>query len=125
MNLGLYVVDGVRRFDFESGRLAREGLDKNLQAAAETEDKVEGGLLLVRRDAFFVLDIGLHIVDRAQRLNLAGDRLTREGLDKDLHTATEMEDKVESRLLLDIVIRKGMAVLELLAGENQMLLIRA
>jgi len=46
LDLGLYVVDCVGRFDFESDRLAREGLDENLHAAAETENKVEGGLLL-------------------------------------------------------------------------------
>ena len=126
LDLGLHVVDCVRRFDFEGDRLAGESLDKNLHAAAETEDKVEGGLLLniiirkgaavlkllasenqtllVGRDAFFVLDLRLHIVDRVRRLNLEGDCLTREGLDKDLHTATETEDKVKSGLLLDIVI---------------------
>ena len=31
---------------------------------------------------------------------------------------------MEGRLLLDVVIRKGTAVLELLSGENQTLLIR-
>jgi hypothetical protein len=31
---------------------------------------------------------------------------------------------VESRLLLDVVVRKGAAVLELLAGEDEALLIR-
>ena len=61
--------------------------------------------LLVRRDAFFILDLSLHIVDRFRRLNLKGDHL-REVLDEDLHAATEKEDKVESRLLLDNVIRK-------------------
>ena len=83
----------------------------------------ENQTLLVGRDAFFVLDLRLHIVDRVRRLNLEGDCLTREGFDKDLHTATETEDKVKSRLLLDIVIRKGAPVLELLSSENQTLLI--
>jgi len=57
---------------------------------------------LVRRDAFFILDLGLPIVNRVWELKLKGDGLTHKGLDKDLHTATEMEDKMESRLL-DIV----------------------
>jgi hypothetical protein len=39
-------------------------------------------------------------------------------------TATETEDQVESRLLLDVVVGKSAAVLELLAGEDQTLLIR-
>ena len=38
LDLGLHVVDCVRRFDFEGDRLAGESLDKNLHAAAETED---------------------------------------------------------------------------------------
>ena len=70
------------------------------------------------------MDLRLHIIDRVRRLDLEGDRLTREGLDEDLHAAAETEDKVESGLLLNIVIRKGAAVLELLASEDQTLLIR-
>lgn len=34
------------------------------------------------------------------------------------------EDQVEGRLLLDVVVRKGAAVLELLAGEDETLLVR-
>ena len=36
---------------------------------------------------------------------------------------TKTEDEVQSRLLLDVVVRKGAAVLELLAGEDEALLI--
>ena len=39
-------------------------------------------------------------------------------------TTTETEDQVESRLLLDVVVGEGAAVLELLAGEDQALLVR-
>ena len=42
----------------------------------------------------------------------------------DLHAATETKDEVESGLLLDIVIGQGAAILKLLAGEDQALLIR-
>lgn len=41
-----------------------------------------------------------------------------EGLDKNLHAAAEPEEKVEGGLLLDVMIRKREAVLELLANEN-------
>jgi hypothetical protein len=41
-----------------------------------------------------------------------------------LHATTEAEDEVEGGLLLDVVIGKGAAILKLLAGENQALLIR-
>ncbi len=35
-----------------------------------------------------------------------------------LTTATETEDEVERGLLLDVVVREGAAVFELLAGED-------
>jgi len=40
-----------------------------------------------------------------------------------LSTTTQTEHEVESGLLLDVVVRKGTAVLELLAGEDQALLV--
>ncbi|KAI8807388.1 hypothetical protein BJ742DRAFT_812553 [Cladochytrium replicatum] len=39
-------------------------------------------------------------------------------------TTTETEHKVESRLLLNVVVRQGTAILELLAGEDETLLVR-
>ncbi len=51
---------------------------------------------------------------------LGGKGLKR-GLDD---TTTETEDEVESRLLLDVVVGKSAAILELLAGEDQALLVR-
>jgi hypothetical protein len=41
-----------------------------------------------------------------------------------LGSTTEAEDQVEGGLLLDVVVRKGTAVLKLLAGEDQSLLVR-
>ena len=41
-----------------------------------------------------------------------------------LTSATQTQHKVESRLFLDVVVRKGAAVLQLLAGEDQTLLVR-
>ena len=40
------------------------------------------------------------------------------------HPSTEPEDEVESALLLDVVIREGSAVLQLLSSEDEPLLIR-
>ena len=42
----------------------------------------------------------------------------------DLHTTTKAEDEMESRLLLNVVIRKSSAILKLLASEDQALLVR-
>jgi hypothetical protein len=41
-----------------------------------------------------------------------------------MHTNTESEDKVESRLLLDVVVGEGSAILKLLTSEDQSLLVR-
>jgi hypothetical protein len=54
----------------------------------------------------------------------AGARWQLTGLDEDLHAAAQAQDKVQCRLLLDIVIRQRTAILELLAGEDQALLVR-
>ena len=119
---------------------------KYLLAAAKSEDKVKGGFLLdvvvgqgatvfqlltskdktllVRRDTFLILDLGLDIVDGIRGLNLEGDGLSGESLDEDLHTTTKAEDEMKGRFLLDVVVGQGAAILKLLAGENQALLVR-
>ncbi len=51
---------------------------------------------------------------------LSGEDLER-GLDG---ATTQAENQVEGRLLLDVVVRKGSAVFELLSSEDQSLLIR-
>ena len=84
-----------------------------------SEDKT----LLVGRDTLLVLDLRLDIVDGVRRLDLKGDGLAREGLNEDLHAAAQTEHEVESGLLQDIVVREGAAILELLAGKDQALLV--
>jgi hypothetical protein len=49
----------------------------------------ENETLLIGRDAFLVLDLGLDIVDRVRRLDFKGDRFPCQSLDKDLHPTTE------------------------------------
>lgn len=54
LDLCLDIVDGVRGFDLQSNCLAGQGLYEDLHATAETENEVEGGLLLnvvVRKSA--------------------------------------------------------------------------
>ena len=62
-------------------------------------------------------------VDGIRRLHLEGDGLAREGLHEDLHPATQTEDQVEGRLLLNIVVRQCAAILKLLSSEDETLLI--
>ena len=81
-DLGLDVVNGVTGLDIERDRFASQRLHKDLHTPAQTQHQVKGGLfldvivrkrtsvfqllssedqaLLVRRDSFFVLDLGLN-----------------------------------------------------------------
>merc|ERR1712012_1447903 len=83
----------------------------------------EDETLLVGRDTLLVLDLSLDVVDGVGWLDLKSDGLSSEGLHEDLHTTAETEDEVEGGLLLDVVVGEGAAVLELLAGEDETLLI--
>jgi len=42
LDLGLDIVDSVRRLDLKGDGFAREGLDKNLHASTQTEDEMQG-----------------------------------------------------------------------------------
>jgi hypothetical protein len=48
----------------------------------------------------------------------------RQRLDEDLHAAAEAQDEMQRGFLLDIVVRQCASVLQLLASEDQPLLIR-
>jgi len=80
--------------------------------------------LLVRRDAFFILNLCLDIVYRVAGLDIQSDGLARQRLDEDLHASPQAEYQVEGGLLLDIIVRKGPPVLKLLACEDETLLVR-
>lgn len=45
----------------------------------------ENQSLLIRRNSFLVLNLGLDVVDRVRRLNVKGNSLTRQCLDENLH----------------------------------------
>merc|ERR1712203_1201899 len=80
--------------------------------------------LLVRGDALLVLDLGLHILDGVRGLDLEGNGLACEGLHEDLHTSPKTENEMKGGLLLDVVVGEGPSVFELLASEDQPLLVR-
>ena len=107
LDLGLDVLDGVGWLDIKGDGLASEGLDEDLHTTSESENEMEGGLLLdvvvressavlelltsedesllIRWDTFLVLDLGLDILDGISWLDVEGDGLSGEGLHKDLH----------------------------------------
>ena len=80
--------------------------------------------LLVGGNAFLVLDLGLDGLDGVAGLNLQCDGLASEGLDENLHSTTETEDQVEGGFLLNVVVRESAAILQLLASEDEALLVR-
>jgi len=145
LDLGLHVLDSVSWLHIEGDGLTSEGLDEDLHTTSKSEDQVKGGLLLnvvvregssilkllssedesllIWRNTLLVLDLSLDVLNGVSWLDVQGDGLAGEGLNEDLHTTSESQDQVESRLLLDIVIREGSAVLELLTSEDESLLI--
>ena len=83
----------------------------------------EDQALLVGWDALLVLNLCLDVIDRVGGLDLQRDCLASERLDEYLHTSTETENEMESRLFLNIVVRESTTVLELLPGEDKTLLV--
>merc|ERR1712223_2005600 len=145
LNLCLDILNGVRRLHLQSDGLASQGLHKDLHFPNQSQNKMEGRLLLdvvVRKsssilkllsskdqpllvwwDALLVLNLGLDILNGVRWLNLQGDGLASEGLDKDLHTTSQSEHKMKSALLLDVVVRKSSSILKLLASKDEPLLV--
>ena len=142
----LDVLDRVGRVDFKGDGLASQSLDKDLHSTTQAKNEVEGGFLLdivvtqgsaifqllasenetllVRRDAFFVLDFLLDVLDRVSGVDFKGDSLASQSLDKDLHSTTQAKNEVKGRLLLDVVVTQGSAIFQLLASKNETLLVR-
>merc|ERR1719450_1012210 len=145
LDLGLDVLDSIGWLNIESDGLSSQGLDEDLHTTSESQHKMESGLLLdvvvgegsavlelltsedesllVWWNTFLVLDLGFDIFNGVSWLNIEGDGLASESLNEDLHTTSESEDKMESGLLLDVVVAESTSVLELLSGEDESLLI--
>merc|ERR1712099_115885 len=80
--------------------------------------------LLIWGNSLLVLDLGLDIFNGVRGLHLKSDGFAGEGLHEDLHTTSQSKDQVKGGLLLDVVVREGSAILELLASKDEPLLIR-
>merc|ERR1719319_1494562 len=147
LDLGLHVLNGVIRLHVERNRFARQSFDEDLhRTAAKTQDEVQRRLLLnvvigegapilelfarenetllLGRDSFLILDLGLHVLNGVVGLHVQSDRLSRQRFDENLHrTAAQTQHQMQRRLLLDVIVRQRTAVLELFARENQALLL--
>jgi hypothetical protein len=80
-------------------------------------------MLVVGRNAFFILNLGFHVVDGVGRLNLKRNSLPGHGLDEDLHTTTKTKNEMKSGFFLDVVVWEGTAILELLSSKDKTLLV--
>merc|ERR1712088_89735 len=79
--------------------------------------------LLIWGDSLLVLDLSLDVLNGVGWFDLESDGLASQGLDEDLHTSSQSEHKMEGALLLDVVVGESSSVLQLLASEDQPLLI--
>ena len=70
-----------------------------------------------------VLDLLLDVLNGVAALHLQRDGLASQRLHKDLHATAQAQHQVQGGLLLDVVVSQGAAVLQLLAGEDQALLV--
>jgi len=145
LDLSFDVFDGVCWFDIKGDGLTSESLDEDLHTTSKSEDEMEGGLfldvvigegssilelltsedksLLIWRNTFLILNLGFDVFNGVCWLNIKSDGFTSKGLDEDLHTTSESKNKMESGLLLDVIVGEGSAVLELFTGEDESLLI--
>jgi len=69
------------------------------------------------------LNFGLDIFNCVWWLNFKGNGLASQGLDKNLHAASEPKNQMQRRLLLNVVIWQGPSIFKLFSGKNQSLLI--
>merc|ERR1711887_266458 len=145
LDLGLNILDGIAGLHLQSDGLASQGLDKDLHSTSKTKYQMESGLLLnvvvgessailkllaskdetllVWRNSFLILDLGLNVLDGVTWLNLESDGLPCQGLNEDPHSTSETKHQMKCRLLLDVVVRESSAILKLLASEDKTLLV--
>jgi len=145
LDLCFDVLDRVAGLHLQGDGLSGQRLDEDLHTAAQTKHEMQRRLflnvivaqratifqllsgedqtLLVWRDTFLVLNFRFDVLDGITRLDLERDSFARQRLDEYLHATSETQNQVERRFLLNVVIAESATVLELLAGEDETLLI--
>ena len=145
LDLGLDVIDGVAWFHLQRNGLACQRLYEDLHTTTQTEHQVKGRLLLdvvvtegasifqllagedesllIWWNTLLVLDLGLDVIDGVAWFHLQRNGLACQRLYEDLHTTTQTKHQVKGRLLLDVVVAKSTTIFQLLASEDESLLI--
>merc|ERR1712039_473596 len=108
LNLCLHILDGVIRFHIEGDRLSGQGLDENLHGTtSQSQHQIQGGFLLnviirestsilqllssedqsllFRWNTFFILNLGLDILNGVIWLHIEGNGFSSQSLHEDLH----------------------------------------
>jgi len=146
LDLCLHVIDCIACLHVESDGFSSECLHKDLHTSPQTQHKMEGALfldvvirkrptifqlfssedqtLLIRGDALLILNLGLHVIDCITGFHIKRNSFSCECLHKDLHASPQTQHQMQSALFLDVVIRKRPTIFQLLASEDQTLLIR-
>ena len=73
---------------------------------------------------FFILNLGLNVVDSVRGFYFQGDSLAGQRLNKNLHSSTETEDKVKGGFFLNVIVGKGATIFKLLSCKDKTLLVR-
>jgi len=140
LDFGLDVFNGVWGFYLQSDGFASQGFYEDLHTSAESKNQVErrfflnivvgqgpsifklfsskNQTLLVWRNSFLVLDFGLDVFNGVWGFYLQSDGFASQGFYEDLHTSAESKNQVKRRFFLNIVVRQGPPVFELLSGED-------
>jgi hypothetical protein len=69
------------------------------------------------------LDLGLDVFNGVGRFNVECDGLSCKSLDEDLHSTSESEEQVESRLQFAVVVTESSSIFKLLTSKDKSLLI--
>uniref|UniRef100_A0A2M4CK00 Putative ubiquitin/40s ribosomal protein s27a fusion n=1 Tax=Anopheles darlingi TaxID=43151 RepID=A0A2M4CK00_ANODA len=120
LNLSLHVLNRIGWLDLQSDGLSCQGLHENLHSTTKTEHQMESRFLLdvvvgqsttilqllssedktllIWRDAFLILNLSLHVLNRIGWLDLQSDGLSRQGLHENLHIGS-FYSKTTSQML--------------------------
>ena len=145
LNLGLHILNGVAWFNLEGDGFAGQSFHKDLHSTSQAKHEVKSGFflnvvvtqrsailqlfpsedqpLLVWWDPFFVLNLGLHILNGVAWFNLEGDGFAGQSFHKDLHSTSQAKHEVKSGLFLNVVVTQRSAILQLFPSEDQPLLV--